>query len=81
MLLEKVDRSEEPGREDCTDAEHVGAVHEAAEHLRVDAQDRLVGDGVHGVGIMWALQEMAAPGKNGANFILISLINSNILMD
>ena len=67
VLLQEADGTEEARREDSAHAEHVGAVHESAEQLRVHAlirvhaQDGLVGAGVHGVGVVRALEEVAAP--------------------
>uniref|UniRef100_A0A804UGW5 Uncharacterized protein n=1 Tax=Zea mays TaxID=4577 RepID=A0A804UGW5_MAIZE len=67
VLLQEADGAEEARREDGAHAEHVGAVHQAAQQLRVHAlvrvhaEDGLVGAGVHGVGVVRALQEVAAP--------------------
>jgi hypothetical protein len=67
VLLQEADGAEEARGEDGADAEHVGAVHKAAEQLRVHAlvrvvaEDGLVGARVHGVGVVRALEEVAAP--------------------
>ncbi|BAS94762.1 Os05g0500950, partial [Oryza sativa Japonica Group] len=67
VLLQEADRAEEARREHRADAEHVGAVDEAADELRVHAlvrvlaQHRLVGARVHRVRVVRPLEEVAAP--------------------